>query len=157
VIFLRRVGITGVFAGLASVSVLYPLISATIACGEESHPGMNAEVLYSEAVIALSRKQTQQALATLDQLLKEYPQNTEGLELKALTLKNEGNEALAIESYKKLIQLKPVQERGPYHFELGMIYRRQKNAAQAKYHFAMALKLKTNPTVSRFFLGMQSF
>ncbi|MFL5815316.1 MAG: tetratricopeptide repeat protein [Bdellovibrionia bacterium] len=118
---------------------------------------MNAEVLYSEAVIALSRKQTQQALDTLDQLLKEFPKNTEALELKALTLKNEGSADLAIESYKKLIQLKPSSERGPYHFELGMIYNRQKNAAQARYHFAMALKLKTNPTISRFFLAMLSY
>jgi Flp pilus assembly protein TadD len=166
VIRLRRIGFKGFFAGLASVSVVSPYIlncgsngqnGMGIAFAEESHPGMNAEVLYSEAVIALSRKQTQQALQTLDQLLKEYPQNIEGLELKALTLKNEGNEALAIESYKKLIQLKPSQERGPYHFELGMIYNRQKNTAQARYHFAMALKLKTNPTVSHFFLAMLSF
>jgi Flp pilus assembly protein TadD len=124
---------------------------------EESHPGMNAEVLYSEAVIALSRKQTQQALDILETLLREFPGNIEGLELKALTLKNQGKDLLAIESYKKLIQLRPPAERGPYHFELGMIYHRQKNNALARYHLAMALKLKTNPTISHFFLGMISF
>jgi Flp pilus assembly protein TadD len=118
---------------------------------------MNAEVLYSEAVLALSHKQSQEAIKILNSLLKQYPENIEALELRALTLKNQGNDTLATESYKKLIQLKPPAERGPYHFELGMIYRRQKNVAQARYHLAMSLKLKTNPTVCHFFLGMMSY
>lgn len=154
---LRHIRISSVLTGFALVSVLHPFLSVDDTFAEESHPGMNAEVLYSEAVIALSRKQTQEALSKLDELLKDNPGNIEALELKALTLKNQGSEALAIESYKKLIQLKPSNERGPYHFELGMIYKRQKNSALARYHFAMALRLKTNPTVSRFFLGTLNF
>lgn len=154
---LRHIGLSRFLTSLAIVSVLHPFLSTCDAIAEESHPGMNAEVLYSEAVIALSRKQTEAALATLNQLLTENPGNIEALELKALTLKNQGKESQAIESYKKLIQLKPSNERGPYHFELGMIYKSQKNGALARYHFAMALRLKTNPTISRFFLGMLNF
>lgn len=158
--FLNRITVLESTTPVGILALISSVISAPICApvsAEESHPGMNAEVLYSEAVIALSRKQTQQALATLDTLLKEFPGNIEGLELKALTLKNEGKDALAIESYKKLIQLRPLAERGPYHFELGMIYHRQKNNALARYHLAMALKLNTNPTISHFFLGMISF
>lgn len=144
--------------GYALIGFATVVILATgAAMAEESHPGLNAEVIYSEAVIAISRKQTDAALERLGELLKEYPNHIEGLELQALTLKNAGKEPDAIDTYKRLIKLRPETDQGPYHFELGVLYQRQKKDALAKYHLLMALKLKTNVTVTRFLVGMLAF
>src|ERR1700737_3593981 len=92
--------------------ILGSVALASAAFAEESHSGMNAEVLYSEAVLALSHKHAEEALSILDSLLKQYPGDIQAFELKALTLKREGDDAKAIGSYKKLIELKPSDERG---------------------------------------------
>ncbi len=124
---------------------------------EESHAGLNAEVLYSEAVIALSRSQTDEALKRLDELLQEQPQNIEALELQALTLKNKGEIQKAIDNYEKLLTLKKGAETGAYHFELGTLYYNQKKTPEAKGHLEEALRHKFNALVCRFYLGNITF
>lgn len=141
------------------VALLAGLVSPAFApaYAEESHPGIAAESLYSEAVLAFNKKQTQEALKILDQLLQSSPNHVEALELKALSLKTQGNDPKSLEVYSKLVQLKPPAERGPYHFEIGVILQRHKKNDQARAHFQRAVLLKTNVVPSRLFLGLIAF
>lgn len=124
---------------------------------EESHPGISAESMYSEAVLAFNKKQTAEALSVLDELLKTSPNHVEALELKALTLKTRGEDRKSMEVYNKLIQLKPEKERGPYHFELGVVLNREQKNDEAKKHFEKAVALKFNAVPANLFLGIINF
>lgn len=124
---------------------------------EESHPGIGAESLYSEAVLAFNRKQTEESLKILEQLLKESPNHIEALELKALSLRSKGDDSKSLEVYQKLVQLKPAAERGPYHFEIGAILNRQKKPEAAKPHFERAIATKFNVAASSLYLGLNAF
>jgi len=123
----------------------------------ESHPGINLESMYSEAVIAYNKKQSDQALKLLNELLAASPNHPEGLELMALTLKERGEQAKAMEIYSRLIKTKPEVERGPYYFEVGMMYHKQNKPELARAHFERALKLGFNRTTTQLFLGLISF
>ena len=123
----------------------------------ESHPGISSESMYSEAVLAFNKKQSSEALRILDELLRTSPNHVEALELKALTLKSQGDDRNSLDVYNRLIRLKPDKERGPYHFELGVILNRQKKSDIARVQFEKALALGFNETVSHLFLGMIGF
>lgn len=127
------------------------------ALAAESHPGLGAEVLFAEAVLAHHRKQTQEVLGKLNELLVETPNHIEALELKALTLKSTGGDKDAVSTYRKLLELKPPAERGPYHYELGMIYQKHKKTDAAKGQFEASIKRGFNPIPSHFFAGNIDF
>src|SRR4051812_38304915 len=101
----------GGFIGVAPVTV----------SAEESHPGLEAEADYAEAVIYYNRRQYGDTLRVLDGLLQTSPGNVQALELKALTAKVQGNEEESLKSYKKLLALTTETSRGPYYFEIGAI------------------------------------
>jgi tetratricopeptide (TPR) repeat protein len=123
----------------------------------ESHPGISVESSYSEAVLAFNTKNYDQVLKVLDALLARVPEHVESLELQALTLKTKGDDDRALETYAKLLKLKPDSESGPYHFESGVILFRKKKNAEAKAHFEKALALNFNAEPCRFFLGIIAF
>ncbi|OFY98255.1 MAG: hypothetical protein A2070_14415 [Bdellovibrionales bacterium GWC1_52_8] len=123
----------------------------------ESHPGINLESMYSEAVIAYNKKQSDQALKLLNELLVASPNHVEGLELMALTLKEKGDPTKAMEVYARLIKAKPEAARGPYYFEMGMMYHKANKPDLAKPYFEKALKLGFNRSTTQLFLGLISF
>ena len=141
----------------ASIVISLLLTSAAAARAEESHPGISVEPLYSEAVIAYNKKKTDEALRILNDLLRQDPKHVDALQLKALTLKTKGDDQEAVDTYTRLISLKPEKETGPYHFELGVIHNRQKKPALAETHFRRAIELGTNVTASHLFLGIAKF
>lgn len=143
---------------LAAIIVIFAILAPSPpARAEESHPGISVEPLYSEAVIAYNKRKSDEALRILNQLLKQDPRHVDALQLKALTLKTMGDDREAIDTYTRLIPLKPAKETGPYHFELGVIYNRQKKPAVAEKHFLRAIALGTNVTASHLFLGIAKF
>ncbi|MCM2322109.1 MAG: tetratricopeptide repeat protein [Oligoflexia bacterium] len=123
----------------------------------ESHPGMLLEVEYSEAVFEFTNKRYLEAVKILDSLLQQKPDHFQALELKALSLKTVGNDAASVDVYEKLIKYKPRNERAPYHFELGMIFYRQKRLKEARPHLLRSIQGKFNVGVSHFFLGSIDF
>ena len=127
----------------ARIFILLMLTASAGARAEESHPGISVEPLYSEAVIAFNKKNSEEALRILNQLLKQDPRHVDALQLKALTLKTRGDDKEAIDTYTRLISLKPERETGAYHFELGVIYNRMKSAALSETHFRKAIQLGT--------------
>ncbi|MGZ3687080.1 MAG: tetratricopeptide repeat protein [Bdellovibrionota bacterium] len=137
--------------------IFLALFSGRPALAEESHPGLMAEALYAEAVLAFNRKQSDKALKILNDLLAENPKHVEALQLKALTLKGSGNDAQAIDTYTRLIQLQPEKNRGPYYFELAVIYYRQKRIELARPLFQKAIALDFNAGASHLFLGLADF
>ncbi|MDR3606426.1 MAG: tetratricopeptide repeat protein [Oligoflexia bacterium] len=145
------------FIGLLVLSSVTPGVVTAQAYAEESHPGLMAEALYSEALIAFHRQQIDQAVKILDGLLATSPDYAEALELRALILRGKGSDAEAAQAYEKLLTIRPPEKQAPYHYELGMIYYRQKKEADAQAHFERALKAGFNSTVCRFFLGMIAF
>jgi tetratricopeptide (TPR) repeat protein len=130
---------------------------SNVSLAEESHPGLEAESLYSEAVLAYNRKQTQEAVEILDQLLKQQPDHIQGLELKALSLKTAGNDVESLETYEHLLQLKPESERGPYYFEAALLYNKFKKIDQARNAFKKSIELNFNRVASELFLGILEF
>lgn len=124
---------------------------------EESHPGISVEAHYMEAVLAYNKRKMDEALKILNQLLKAYPNNVEALELKALTLKSKGDDEQSLDTYNRLIKLKPMKDRGPYYFEAGVIYNKQKKNDVAKGHFEKAIQLKFNVEAANLFLGLINF
>lgn len=123
----------------------------------ESHPGISLETQYSEAVLAFNKKQTQEALRILDDILKNTPNHIESLELKALTLKTSGKSEQAEQVYEQLLKLKPEKEQAPYHFELAVIYYQKKKNDLAKVHFQKAIDFDFNTVAAHLFLGLIDF
>lgn len=130
---------------------------ASGARAEEAHPGIGVESMYSEAVLAYNRKQSDEAVSILDRLLQGQPNHVEALELKALALKEKGKDAQSLDVYRKLLELKPPHERGPYHFQVGVIFNDEKKPELARPHFEQAVLLKFNEVPSHLFLGLISF
>jgi Tfp pilus assembly protein PilF len=146
------------FGALARASLACALAATPSASrAEESHPGIGLEPMYSEAVLAYNRKNMDEAIRVLDELLKLAPDHVQALELKALSLKSKGDDKRSLQTYARLAKLKPPADRGPYLFEMGVIHNRQKNAAQAKLNFEKALALGFNAETSRLFLGLIAF
>ena len=133
------------------------LFGSGIANADESHPGIGLESQYSEAVLAFDRQQIDKAVGILNQILAEHPDYTQALELKALALRTEGKDRLAIDEYLKLIKIKPEKERGPYYFEIGVLCYRNKNNKIARQYLERAISLNTNVAAAHLFLGMMSF
>ncbi len=124
---------------------------------QESHPGISRESRYAEAVIAFNKRKTEEAIKILDELLKEAPKTIEYLELKALALKGTGDEQTSLDLYRQLFEAKPENERGPYAFEIAMIYNKQKNFKEAKPYFEKSIELNFNSSASHLFLGLGLF
>jgi tetratricopeptide (TPR) repeat protein len=124
---------------------------------EESHPGLMAEALYSEALIAFHRQQIDEANRILDGLLSTQPNYAEALELRALILKEKGKEDDAAQIYEKLMAIRPPNQQAPYQYELGLVYFHRKEEAKAKSYFEKALMAGFNTTICRFFLGTIAF
>lgn len=123
----------------------------------ESHPGMDAETLYAEAVISFNTQKPDEALRYLDQVLKLKPGSIQALEMKALILRTKNSFEEALRTYLALMKLKPEEERPPYHFEAGLILFNQKKLGQAKFHLERAADARFNRTATHFFLGMIAF
>ena len=130
---------------------------STTAAAEESHPGIGLEAQYSEAVIAFNRQQTDEALRLLDRILAEHPDYTQAIELKALSLRNEGKDRPAVDEYLKLLKLKPEKDRGPYYFEIGVICYRNKQYERARQYLERAIDLGTNVATAHLFHGSHGF
>ncbi len=144
-----RILITGIFVFVVSI----PSISRAV----ESHPGLDVEATYSEAVLAFNKKQNAEAVRILTDLLKTSPNHVESLELMALSLKSMGDDKKSIDVYSRLVKLKPPNERGPYHFEIGVVLNRQKKQDLARTHFEASLALKFNEIACHMFLGLITF
>jgi tetratricopeptide (TPR) repeat protein len=147
---LRLVGLIGLCTSLAWTCV-------DDARGEESHPGLAAEAMYAEALLAYNQKRYGEAAKILDEAMRTDPKNIPVLEMRALTLKIEGNDPKSVEVYRKLIELKPKEQRAPYHFELGTIYQKHKKYDAARAHFSQALAAKYNVVPTHFYLGSMDF
>src|SRR6185437_10461120 len=140
--------------------VKFPILLAFMALAasaSESHPGLGLEARYSEAVIAFNRHQTDEALRMLNEILSEKPDFAQAIEMKALILRNEGKDRLAVDEYLKLIKLKPEKERGPYYFEIGVITYRNKNFNLARQYLERAVQLGVNVATAHLFLGIMDF
>jgi tetratricopeptide (TPR) repeat protein len=122
--------------------------------GTESHPGLQVESVYAEAVLAYNRQHSDDAMKLLDQVLAEQPNHIESLELKSLMLKSAGKNKEALQIYLKLIQLKPVRETGPYCFEVGAILNKLGETSRAAEYFETSLLLGFNVEASHLFLGI---
>lgn len=87
------------------------------------------------ALVGLYRKQNKfdQAIATMDAILKDDPNSSEAYTLKGDVLMESNDQNNAIASYKKAIELDP--NRAEAHFDLGVIYYNQGdyNNAEASY------------------------
>jgi len=123
----------------------------------ESHPGLEAEATYSEAVIAFHRKQSTESLSILNQLLNENPDYIAALELKALNLKTLGREKEMLGVYEKLLEVKAEPERGPLYFELGSLQQRYQKPKAAKANLLKAIQAKFNEVPARLLVGMIDF
>lgn len=133
------------------------LLWHTASYGDESHPGLGLESEYSEAVLAYNKKQTSEAIRILNDILKQKPDHVQALELKALTLKSGGDEREALDTYQRLIKLKPEKERGPYYFEAAVIFNREKKVNEARDYFQRSLALDFNALACHLFLGILEF
>jgi tetratricopeptide (TPR) repeat protein len=122
-----------------------------------AHAGQEIEVGYADAVLAFNNKNFRKALEHLDRLLAISPQHVPSLELQALTLRSQGDDPRSLTTYRRLIQLKPEAERGPYYFEAAMIFYKNKRYAEARPLFERAITTKFNVGASHFFLGNIAF
>src|SRR4051812_37216885 len=92
------------------------ILIGNLARAEESHPGLAAEAMYAEALLAYNTKKIDEAGRILDEVLKLDPNHLSALEMRALTLKIQGDDVKAVRIYKQLLKVKPEAERGPYYF-----------------------------------------
>lgn len=119
------------------------------------------EVLYDEAVIALSHKQTDEALKKLDEVLANDADHVQALELKAVTLNLKETDPQAIDegiqTYEKLLTLKSGKDAAPYHFALAALYQKKGQPELARPHFEASARAGFNRVASRFFLGVIAF
>src|SRR5262245_13707993 len=83
---------------------------------EESHPGLQAEAVYAEALLHYNQRKMAEAARALDEVLKLDPNHLAALEMRALTLKIQGDDKRSVEIYKQLIKVKPKSDHPPYHF-----------------------------------------
>lgn len=117
---------------------------------------------YAEAVLAYNGKNYDRALQVLNELLKQSPDTSEFLELKALTLKTADKPQESAQVYTDLIKAKakegkPPKESAPYYFELGIINFKDKKHGPAKDHLQEAIKYDFNTGAAHFFIGMMEF
>lgn len=124
---------------------------------EESHPGLQAESTYAEAVLAYNRKDYSAAKVLVEGLIKSDPKHVDSLQLLALIYRSQGKPEMAYGAYRALVQLKPESERGPYYFELASILYGKKQFAQARPLFQRAIWRKFNITPSHLFMGLIDF
>jgi tetratricopeptide (TPR) repeat protein len=124
---------------------------------EESHPEIGLEADYSEAVFEFTNRRYSETVRLLNALLNKKPDHVQALELKALALKSLRNDVDSIEVYEKLLTVKPENERGPYQFELGTLYFRQKRFEDAKKILEKSIASQFNVGVSHFFLANAQF
>lgn len=124
---------------------------------QESHPGLGAESRFDEAIVAYHKKQTDQALSILDELLKADPDHVEYLEMKALTLKSSRSPQKSLEVYQHLYEITPPANQGPYAFELGTLLADLGKTDEAKPYFDKSIELEFNVVPSRFYLGVREF
>lgn len=141
------------FWALLAALLLHPSLSLAV----ESHPGLEAEAAYSEAVVAFHRKQSLESLEVLNRLLRENPEYVPALELKALNLKNLGRDKDLIEVYLKLLEVKPEAERGPLYYELGTLQQKYKKPQAARKNLLKAIAAGFNVVPSHLLVGLIDF
>ncbi len=141
------------FWGLLAALLFHPSLSLAV----ESHPGLEAEAAYSEAMVAFHRKQTIESLHILNRLLGENPEYIPALELKALNLKTLGRDQEMIEVYAKLLEVKPVAERGPLYYEIGTLQQKYKKPEAARRNLLKAIGANFNVVPSHLLVGMIDF
>ena len=123
----------------------------------ESHPGLEAEATYSEAVIAYHQRKLQLSIKIIEKLLKSNPDYLSALELKALSLKELGQEKERIPLLQKILEVKPREERGALYFELALLLQKNQRLDEARVSFEAAADLGFNEVPARLVAGMIAF
>jgi tetratricopeptide (TPR) repeat protein len=130
---------------------------SSLVLAAESHPGLEAEATYSEAVIAYHQRKLKLSLQIIDGLLKQYPSDLQSLELKSLNLKELGREKERVPLLRKILEVKPENERGPVHFELGLLQQKGGRLDDARKSFEASAALGFNVVPARLLAGMIAF
>lgn len=117
----------------------------------------NWESVFTRAQLALDQKRYDEAHGLLDEILKAIPNQTESLELKALTYKQSGDSVNAKKTYLQLFNRptseSSAQQKGLYAFELGNLFWAEKDYKQARYFLRSAIQRGKNVEASHFLLG----
>ena len=129
----------------------------TQAFAEESHPGLAIEANYAEAVLQFNAKDFPKTVEVLDSILQVEPKHIQALELKALSQRSLGKSLESISTYQALLAIKPLAEQAPYHFEIGVLYFREKKYRDAREHLKAAVDAKFNEGPAVFFLAQNEF
>ncbi len=119
-----------------------------------THPRIGLESQYAEAVIAFNSRNFTESLRILQEVIQKDPQYLQALELQALNLKVTGKLKESLKTYNQLLKIKPKDEHGPLHFEIGTTLFQQKRYKDAKKYLQSALRKNFNPIPSRFFIGL---
>lgn len=141
----------------AIFGLLWVLFGSSLCLAVESHPGLEAEASYSEAVVAFHRKQVRESLQILNRLLDDQPDYVPALELKALNLKTLGKDEQLMEVYEELLKNKPEAERAPLYYELGSLQQRFKRPQEAKANLLRAIEGRFNLVPSHLLVGTIDF
>jgi hypothetical protein len=144
-------------AGIALALAFGSFASSSLVLAAESHPGLEAEATYSEAVIAYHQRKLKLSLQIIDGLLKQNPDYLAALELKSLDLKELGKEQERVPILKKILAIKPEAERGPVYFEVGLLQQKAKKFDDARRSFEASAALGFNVVPARLLAGMIAF
>lgn len=133
------------------------LFSFSYAFEQESHPGLGKEVLFTQAVIDFNKKKFNEALSSLQEILKTSPTDLQSLELMALTFKGASKDKESLEVYQRLLSISPPEKKGAYQFEIAMIYYKQRKFIKSQPYFEKAISSHFNEVTSRLYLGLIYF
>lgn len=124
---------------------------------EFSHPELQNEALYAEAVLFYNKGRFKESIAKIEKILLRNSRHLSALEMLALNFKVIGDLKRAIAVYQKILKIIAEKEQGPYVFELGNIYFKQKNYTLAQEYFQKSHQLGFNEIPSKFYLGLILF
>jgi len=130
---------------------------SSLALAAESHPGLEAEATYSEAVIAYHQKKLKLSMEIIEGLLQQNPDYLDALELRSVHLKDLRRDAERIPVLEKILAVKPEGQRGPVLFELGLLQQKKGSVDEAKRSFEGAADLGFNVVPARLMAGMLAF
>lgn len=115
------------------------------------------ESVFTRAQLAFDQKRFEEVHGLLDEILKSVPDQTEALELKALTYKQSGDLINAKKTYLQLFNRptseSSTQQKGLYAFELGNLFLADKDYKEARYFLRSAIQRRRNVEASYFLLG----
>ncbi|MEN9724460.1 MAG: hypothetical protein RJB38_2446, partial [Pseudomonadota bacterium] len=103
------------------------------------------------------QKKLKLSIEIVDGLLRENPKNLSAWELKALNMKELGQEKERIPVLRKVLELKAPEERGPIFFELGVLHQKLEKFDIAIRNFQASARLGFNLVPSHLLAGMLAF